>query len=332
MPRPSEPPVDLLSADDPVAAFRAADAADAPVRLRTSGSSSEVVRTTASWTVSFGHVSRLAGIVEGSRVWVPGPVTASMNVFARVHAAYVGAAVVDDPAGPGGAGHAVLTPAQLTALLDLGAPSGMTVVVAGDRLARSLHDRAVGAGLVVHHYYGATELSFVAWGAHAEDLWPFPGTEVRVEDGEIAVRSPYLCRAGTGRLRRLPDGFATVGDRGALVAGRLRVDGRPGTVTTGGATVLVADVEGVLRPLATGEVVVTGTPHERLGAVLTAVLTDAADRWALAAASRDLLPAASRPRRWVHVPDLPRTGAGKVDRDAVARIAGSPPPRPGGGR
>ncbi|QNN52883.1 AMP-binding protein [Nocardioides mesophilus] len=270
--RPSpDRPVDLAAAPDPVAAFRDAEDTGRPVLLRTAGSSAAprgVVRSTGSWTRSFAHVSALAAIDAGSRVLVPGPSTSSMNLFARVHAAYVGARIVELPTQ---ASHAVLTPSGLDALLDGPVPEGLAAVVAGDRLSPALHRRATGRGLVVHHYYGAAELSFVAWGAHAEDLAPFPEVEVEIRDGEVWVRSPYLCEgygavdgvrpgAGPGPWRRSPDGFASVGDRGHLEDGRLRLGGRPGTLTTGGATVQVGDVEAVLRPLAHGDVLVVGAP------------------------------------------------------------------------
>ena len=106
---------------------------------------------------------------------------------------------------------------------------------------------------MVHHYYGAAELSFVAWGAHADDLTPFPGVDVVVRDGEVWVRTPYLCLGydgPPGPLRTDPDGFATVGDRGVLADGRLLVSGRSDAVTVGGATVEPADVEVVLREAA----------------------------------------------------------------------------------
>ena len=44
----------------------------------------------------------------------------------------------------------------------------LVVVVAGDRLAPALADRAEAAGHTVHHYYGAAQLSFVAWGRDAD--------------------------------------------------------------------------------------------------------------------------------------------------------------------
>ncbi len=311
-----------------MAGFLAADADGVPVALPTSGTSGSprrVVRTTRSWTGSFSAVARLTAMTGDSRVWVPGPLTATMNLFAAVHATSLGAALVTTPAA---ASHAHLTPSDLAGCLDEGTPlTGLTVVVAGDRLSRSLHDRAVAAGARVHHYYGAAELSFVAWGRHEEDLRAFPGVRLAVRDGEVWVRSPYLCNGYDGvpgPLRRSADGFATVGDRGALREGVLAVTGRPAAVTVAGSTVEPADVEAMLRPTAHGEVLVVGLPHGRLGAVLAVALTRAEDLPALRGLARRQLVGAWRPRLWFHVPSLPRTGAGKLDRPAlVALLHGS---------
>jgi acyl-CoA synthetase (AMP-forming)/AMP-acid ligase II len=241
-----------------------------------------------------------------------------MNLFAAVHAAFLGAPLVGSPrAGT----HAFLTPHLLARHLpDL---NGVTVVVAGDRLSRALHDRATASGATVHHYYGAAELSFVAWGAHADDLRPFPGIEVSVRAGEVWVRSPYLCLGydgPPGPLRRDEDGFATVGDRGVLEDGRLVVQGRDDVVVTGGVTVPVAEVEAVLLPRATGEVVVLGVPHDELGAVVAVVLTTRSDHRSLLQVARSTLRGGHRPRLWFHVDDLPVTPAGKVDRAALVSL------------
>ena len=282
-----------------------------------------MVRTTDSWVASFPAVAALAGLEAASSVWVPGPLTSSMNLFAAVHAAQLGARRAG---GPDRATHAVLTPARLAASLpDL--PAGTVAVVAGDRLSPALRARAEEHGLRVHHYYGAAELSFVAWGADADDLRPFPGVEVDVRDGEIWVRSPYLASryvGPPGPMRRDERGFATVGDRGRLTEGRLVVDGRPDAVTTAGATVVVADVERALREAARGDVVVLGVPHAELGSVLTAVLTDETDRDRLSRLARADLDPAARPRVWLHVPRLPSNAAGKVDREELRRLAGRP--------
>jgi long-chain acyl-CoA synthetase len=336
-PQRSEPPVRVTSATDPVAAFLSAHAQGRPVALATSataGAPRTVVRTTESWVSSFATVRDLIGLSAASRVWVPGPLRATMNLFAAVHATHAGATLVGDPSA---ATHAHLTPGALAALLaDDADLAGMTVVVAGDRLSPALHARATDAGAEVHHYYGAAELSFVAWGPHADDLSPFPQVEVAVRDGEIWVRSPYVCSGydGTpGALRVDRGGFATVGDRGVLTSppagARLTVLGRPGAVTTGGATVPVAEVETALRTAASGEVVAVGVPHPTLGEVLAVVLTRAEDHPPVSAAAREVLEGAERPRLWFHVPELPLTPAGKVDRDALVSLVSSAEGRAG---
>ncbi len=285
----------------------------------TSGRIRSVVRTTDSWTSSFPTVERLTDLGDTSRVWVPGPLTATMNLFAAVHARSVGAARA---AGLSDATHAYLTPTALAALLDQpdvhGALDGVRLVLAGEPLTASLHDRAVGRGARVHHYYGAAELSFVAWGAHADALRPFPAVEVELRDGEIWVRSEYLCRGydgPPGPLRRDGTGFVTVGDRGRWAdGGHLSVLGRDDTVTVGGATIRLADVEPVLRAAASGTVVVVGLPHGTLGSVLAAVLTNTEDLQVCREAARRLLDGPHRPRVWFQVEDLPRTPHGKLDR------------------
>ena len=307
--RPRSDAVAPLDRPDPVAAVLQAHRDGALLRLGTSGStgtSREVRRTTASWFDSFPTVARLTALEGGARVWVPGPLAGTMNLFACVLARWAGATLVDDLAD---ATHAHVTP---TVLRRLGPAllAGRHLTVAGDRLDRGTYDAAVAAGAQVSHYYGAAELSFVAWGSHEDDLRLFPGVEVSVRDGVLWVRSPYLADVPT------TDGFATVGDRGELVGPRLRVHGRgDAAVVTSGATVLVEDVESALRPVARGEVVVLGVPHADLGQVVAAVLTDPAD---LGKCRTVAMPSSHRPRLWYAVPSLPRTAAGKLDRAALA--------------
>jgi long-chain acyl-CoA synthetase len=336
MPRPEHPgtadAVDLLAAAHPVAAFADAHRHGRLLALRTSGTAASprtIVRTTASWVDSFPHVSALLDLGPASRVWVPGPLTATMNLFAAAHAAWVGATLVD---APDDATHAHLTPAALARQL-AGRPDslrGVHVLVAGDRLERTTYDAARAAGARVSHYYGAAELSFVAWGEHADALRPFPDVEVQERDGELWVRSPYTCVGyqEAGRvLHRDGAGWTTVGDRGTVADGRVRVLGRGGGITTGGATVLVADVEDALRARAAGEVVVVGAPHPDLGEVVVAVVTRADDVPVLTAHARETLSPPERPRRWLHVATLPVTVGGKVDRVALATMV-APEPAP----
>jgi acyl-CoA synthetase (AMP-forming)/AMP-acid ligase II len=299
------------------------------IALQTSGTTSRprsVVRTTASWVDSFAHVSRLAGIDRRSRVWVPGPLAATMNLFAAVHARMVGATLVE---APDDATHAHLTPATLLTALTGGADlDGVHVVVAGDRLPRDAAARARASGARISHYYGAAELSFVAWGGHEEDLRPFPGVEVQIRAEVIWVRSPYLCRGYAdgveGPFAVDDEGFATVGDRGSFEQGSLTVAGR-GTamVLTGGTTVLVADVEQALRRAGGTEIVIVGVPHPRLGQVVGAVVTERAAAAGLRVLARAELAPAQQPRLWFAVPSFPLTPSGKVDRLALSAMAAS---------
>jgi long-chain acyl-CoA synthetase len=327
-PQLSDRPLPVTAADDPVAAFLAAHEDGAPVALTTAGTTAGprvVVRSTRSWVDSFPTVQQLTGLDASSRLWVPGPLTATMNLFAAVHARVLGATLVH---GPADASHAVVTPHDLDGLTDA---AGLTVIVAGDRLDRARHDRAVGAGAHVHHYYGAAELSFVAWGSHAEDLTPFPGVDVQVRAGEIWVRTPYLCTRYDGPLGPLrvdPDGYATVGDRGSLGNGILTVAGRPSSVQVGTATVEPAEVEALLRPVGHGEIAVVGVPHARLGTVLAVALTEPADLDDLKRPARERLAGPARPRLWFHVSRLPRTTAGKVDRTALVSTVSGEDARP----
>ena len=319
---PSPEPVHVLAADDPVAAFADAERRGRSIALPTSGTSGRprtIVRSTDSWTRSFPALSELTGTTEDSRVWVPGPMTATMNLCAAVHSRWAGARLVDDLAD---ATHTHLTPTALRHLLASGADlTGRHVVVAGDRIDAATRDRVHAAGGRLSHYYGAAELSFVAWGEHADALRPFPGVEVQARDGELWIRSPFVSEdyLEPDLELRTDDGWATVGDRGEVADGLVHVHGREGGITTAGATVHVADVERVLRPLAAGDLVVVGLPHPDLGELVTAAVTDAGDVHRLPALAREALTAAQRPRRWVHLDPLPLTGNGKVDRAAVRR-------------
>lgn len=297
-----------------------------PTSGTTTGESRAVLRSTDSWWSSFEAYSHLSGVTARSQLWIPGPLRATMNLFAAVHATVVGAVLTTQPHE---ATHVCLTPSTLARRLDE-LPAGAQVVVAGAALPVWLRDGAVGKGLNVGHYYGAAELSFVACGAHSEDLTAFPGVEIDVREGEIWARSPYLASGyahgtgllDTGPLRFDSDGWATVGDRGLLARTRLTVSGRPDYVQTAGATVWIADVEQALAAVATDQFAVLGVPHPTMGQVIGVVVTSEQDRQRLGEVARSM-EASHRPRLWRVCPDLPETPAGKLDRSRLQSLFGT---------
>lgn len=339
----------------------------------TSGSSGHprpVRRTAASWTSSFAPLTRIIDATPGDRVLLTGPLHATLHLFAAVHTLALGAELTDDPA-RATLLHAV-PPVLADVLDDPRAVHLRTAVVAGAALPPPLVEVAARRGVGVVEYYGAAELSFVAAGRRSVPtaphsrpmsgsvagsstggLEPFPGVDLDVRDGEIWVRSPYLSDGYppgvSGPYRVAPDGFATVGDRGALdAAGLLHVHGRgTSAITVGGATVLAEDIESALLPIVTDltrgrtaaiPVAVVGAPAGRLAEVAVAVLPadPPVDGRALRAAARSALTGASLPRRWLVADQLPRTPGGKLARAALREavrqyLAGDPtaPQAPG---
>jgi len=300
-----------------------------------------VLRTVESWLATVTSLSEITGITKEDRVWLPGPLWSSLFLYGAFHASAVGAQpifrgpdAVDSDSNDSATATALhCVPSQLPGLLDRadagGLPFVRVAVVAGDQLPASLRKQGEAAGWRLVEYYGAAELSFVAWRDDDGPFRDFPGVETELRGGTLWARSPYLARgyltAGSdgpdvadGPFRLDPQGWATVGDLAREAAGGLVVLGRGNAaVTSFGHTVVVEEVERLLRRLpGVDEVAVLGVPHPRLGQVLTAVVVGSAVDATLRAAVAGM-PAPSRPRRWLHADALPCTSAGKLRRDAI---------------
>ncbi|WP_235493249.1 class I adenylate-forming enzyme family protein [Leifsonia sp. Leaf336] len=333
----------VLDARRPAEQLRAAVAAASRADLDgigwatlTSGSSGApriVLRTHASWAASFAPVAELLGAADA--VALPAPASSSLTLFSLAHALDGGPRPLlgDVAAADGFHG----TPEGLRRLLERGAAPGLrTALVGGSHLDPSLRARAEEAGIRVTAYYGAAELSFVAVD-HGDGLTPFPGVELRVVDGELWVRSPFVAAgyAGAdGPLRR--DGAwatvgdravleSTVGDRGGPGGERLRLLGRADdAILSASATIVPDEVEAALRGMpGVRDAVVFGLPTGRVGALVAALIEPAGSALSLASlreAAAERLAPAHRPRRW-YLGALPRTASGKPARaEAVRRV------------
>lgn len=313
------------------------------------------VRTVESWRLTLETLSHLTGITKRDHVWLPGPLWSSLFLYGAFHAGSVGARLSyrdSDRAESSLATALHCVPSQLPGLLDRadegGLPLVRVVVVAGDHLPAAVMQRCGRAGWRVVEYYGSAELSFVAWRDGLGPFRSFPGVETEIRAGMLWARSPYLARgylsaaavpampstpslglqdltrtvprfaAGEGPFVVDSLGWGTVGDMAREADGGLEVLGRGNlAVTTGGHTVVVEEVERLLRlvPGVDG-IAVLGLPHPRLGQVLAAVVVGPALDATLRAAVAGM-PTPSRPRRWLHAQTLPMTSGGKLRRDAL---------------
>jgi O-succinylbenzoic acid--CoA ligase len=152
---------------------------------------------------------------------------------------------------------------------------------------------------------------------------PLDGVEVRAVDGELHLRGPMLLRAyRDGTDPKDADGWLATGDAGAVVDGRVEVQGRIGDViVTGGEKVWPDPVEGVLRDVSgVADVAVAGVPdaewgHRVVAFVVAGDVTPTLDQ--LRDAVKAVLPAYAAPKQLVLVDVLPRTALGKVQRAAL---------------
>jgi O-succinylbenzoic acid--CoA ligase len=145
------------------------------------------------------------------------------------------------------------------------------------------------------------------------------------EAGRIQVRASSLFR-GYHLETGTPSEVLLTADRGVLAAdGSLMVLGRiDAIINTGGEKVDPAEVEAAIR--ATGlvrDVAVVGVPDAEWGEIVVAMIVGAppGSEPEIAARAGARLSPPQRPKRWVHVAALPRTGAGKLDRRRLQALA-----------
>ena len=294
-----------------------------PTTSGSSGRPKVLARTRDSWLRSFSALGPVSG-----PVLIPGPLSSSLFLFGALHALWCGQELRLAPRWQPGATDATtvhLVPAMLARLLAVlerrRAPCGLRTVVCGgaevgDDL-RARFSRVLPEAELIS-YYGSAEHSLIAIRRDDSGLRTVPGVETDIRDGVLWVRSP-LAFSGylrDGVLHPAPE-WSTVDDLAERdPSGALRVLGRAGAmVSSGGKLVSAEEVESVLREVrGVVDVLVKGTPHPTLGAVVTAVVEGPAAMRDLRAAARAGLEPGKRPRRWVRAESLPRTASGKVRR------------------
>jgi O-succinylbenzoic acid--CoA ligase len=244
--------------------------------------------------------------------------------------------------------HVSLVAVQLARILDetenAPPPDGLrAVLLGGGPIPPGLVLRALGAGWPVVPTYGMTETASGVTALQTAEAAsrpvsagrPLSGTELRIADvspdgvGEIEVRGPslfagYYSRPAGTSAARSSDGWFRTGDLGSIDArGYLTVsDRRLDLIVSGGENVYPAEIEAVLlgHP-GVAEAGVFGRPDVRWGAVPVAVVairdgkTPTDDE--LRAYCVDRLARFKVPVEFLRVAELPRIGAGKLDRPAL---------------
>ncbi|MBC2595596.1 AMP-binding protein [Ruficoccus amylovorans] len=235
--------------------------------------------------------------------------------------------------------HLSLVPTQLGRILAL--PGGADwlrgfglLLIGGAGMPPDLREKAIRAGLGLACSYGMTETAavvaaqrpgaFLAGEALAGEV--FPHVRVTVEAGEIAIRAKSLFRGYYPEPPAAREEFRP-GDEGALdEKGRLRVIGRRDRlIITGGEKVDPREVEAAIRAVSpSAEALVVGEPDPDWGQRVTALVAGIPDGElaALQVALRERLQAASVPKRWLAVAELPLKPNGKPDHGRLAQALG----------
>lgn len=236
-----------------------------------------------------------------------------------------------------------LVPAQLTRLMDLGVrpwPGLRAVLVGGAPCPPDLVDAATSAGWPILVSYGMTETAAQVVTAPLGPLptpWPrasdavcvgkpLHGVTIRAVDGELQVKSAQVM-AGylddpEATATALQDGWLHTGDLGRVDEnGWVWVRGRRGEmIVRGGENIAPDQVEAALAVVpGVVEVCVVGIPDRVLGQRVGAwLVVDAPLSSEILATALDGIAEFARPQVWLQTGEpLPRTGPGKIAREAV---------------
>jgi long-chain acyl-CoA synthetase len=308
-----------------------------------SGAPRRIAREAGSWLASFAVNAGLFGIGPGVRVAVLGRLTQSLALYGALEGVHLGAEVhLLDEVRPDrqrgllaerGVHLIYATPAQMRLLVDGSGPvlgDLRHVLIGGSKLDEGLRAaiEAVAPGAQVHEFYGAAETSFITLAGpgcpEGSVGAAYPGVEIRVEAGEIWVKSPYLFQgyggadAGGARWR---DGWLSVGEMGVMRDGWLYLSGRAGRmVTVADQNVFPEEIEQFMAGLpGVAQVAVLPVADRLRGQHLVAVVMgDSGQEAALLAAVRARLGPLKAPKAVVWRQDWPLLPSGKTDLRRIA--------------
>ena len=303
----------------------------------TSGAPRRISRTAASWHASFAVNARLFGIGPGVRTAILGRLVHSLALYGALESLSLGAElhILSDlsprsqGAALGGVQLLYATPAQLRLILEAPGPElGLrTLLVGGSKLDPGLRAgwRARAPRCAIHEFYGAAEASFITLSdadtPEASVGRPYPGVELRIEDGEILVQSPYLFTGyasdpGPARWR---GGWLALGERGEMRDGFLYLQGRVSRmVKVADQAAYPEEMETFLQALpGVSRAAVTAVPDALRGARLVAHVMGEARDEVLLTALRQAFGSLKAPREIRRPGAWPLLPSGKTDLAAL---------------
>jgi len=313
--------VTALSPERPPSLVPLADG-DALV-IATSGTTGEpkgVVHTHGSLTAAARIVGRRLALSRDDHWWlcIPPAHIGGFGVIARAvhHCSRLSFCLaVDQPAidaaRADGATHTSVVPT----LVMRHSFEGWHTVLVGGAASDGLPKKAIST-------YGMTETAggVVYGGAALDDV------DVRIEQGEIFLRTPTLARTYRHAPLPLRDGWLPTGDLGELNDQRLVVKGRrDDLIITGGVKVWPRVVEARLREhVLVHDVCVVGAPDAQWGSIVVAYVATAATTpptlEQLRSHVKETLSPPHAPQRLMIVPAIPRTTLGKVRRSELPSV------------
>lgn len=198
------------------------------------------------------------------------------------------------------------------------------ILVGGAATNPQLLDTAIKLGINIVTTYGSSETA----GGCVYDGVALPGTEIRVDGGRIHLGGPTIAhgyRNAPGHEAFAEPGWFQTSDGGVLKAGVLTVTGRLDNIIDSGGLKLHPEVleTAMLKVAGVDQACVVGTPHPRLGQAIVAAYTG----WAsmpdiLESLEETDIPRWQLPKELKRLPEMPITGPGKVDRQAVLKLFG----------
>ena len=178
-------------------------------------------------------------------------------------------------------------------------------------------------GHTILERYGMTETFMTISNPYAGERragtvgFPLPGVSIRIDDGELLVKSPTLFAGYWRRPAALDDGWFRTGDLASLSGdGYITLLGRKSDlIISGGFNIYPREIEDfLLEQPGVAEAAVVGEADTVRGEVPVAYIVGDCDSAALADACRAALASFKVPRRFVRVESIPRTALGKVQK------------------